>query len=76
MAMIPIEISGAQVLLPFWIAAIGVMSGRVLGIRIGWWLADRRTALCTPQPASSAISGTTRSAGQLRTGSRPDLRLA
>jgi hypothetical protein len=48
MAMIPIEISGAQVLLPFWIAAIGVMSGRVLGIRIGWWLADGRTALCTP----------------------------
>jgi len=38
MAVIPIEISGAQVLLlPFWIAAIGLMSGRVLGIRIGWW---------------------------------------
>ena len=38
MAVIPIEISGAQVLLlPFWIAAIGLMSGRVLGIQIGWW---------------------------------------
>jgi hypothetical protein len=35
MGMIPIEISGARVLLlPFWIAAIGVMSGnRPLGAR-------------------------------------------
>jgi ubiquinone biosynthesis protein len=38
MAVIPIEISGAQVLLlPFWVAAIAVMSGRVLGIRLARW---------------------------------------
>ena len=38
MAAIPINISGAQVLLlPFWVAAIGVLSGRVLGIRLARW---------------------------------------
>lgn len=37
-AAIPINITGAQILLlPFWIAAIGLASGRVLGIRIGRW---------------------------------------
>jgi hypothetical protein len=41
MAVIPIEVSGAQVLLlPFWIAAIGLMSGRS-AFRSGgggaWW---------------------------------------
>jgi ubiquinone biosynthesis protein len=28
---------GALVILPFWIAAIGVLTGRVLGVRIGRW---------------------------------------
>lgn len=36
MASISINISGAALLLlPFWVAAIGWLSGRVLGIRIG-----------------------------------------
>ena len=38
LAAISIELSGvALLLLPFWIAAIGMLSGRVLGIRIGRW---------------------------------------
>ena len=38
LAAISIELSGAALLLlPFWIAAIGLLSGRVLGIRIGRW---------------------------------------
>ena len=42
LAEISIQLSGiALLLLPFWIAAIGWLSGRVLGIRIGRW----RTAL-------------------------------
>ncbi len=38
MAAISIQLSGlALLLLPFWVAAIGWVSGRVLGIRIGRW---------------------------------------
>jgi len=37
-AEISIELSGlALLVLPFWVAAIGWLSGRVLGIRIGRW---------------------------------------
>ena len=54
---------GGLLLLPFWIAAIGWLSGRVLGIRIGRWRSAARASigwlLGAAATAAALVSGAT-----------------